>query len=59
MPDSNIVFGGDAMTITPAFNQAGTAIITVTVSDGLAQGSAAMTLTVNSAFGLYLPLIVR
>jgi len=35
VPDSNIVFGGDAMTITPAFNQAGTAVIIMTVSDGL------------------------
>jgi len=59
VPDSNIVFSGDAMTIMPAFNQAGTAIITVTVSDSLAQGSATFTLTVNSAFRLYVPLLVR
>jgi hypothetical protein len=63
VPGSNILFGGmgltRTLTITPAFNQAGIAVITVTVSDGQAQGSAAFALTVNSAFGLYAPLIVR
>ncbi len=38
VPDANIVFGGSGsnrtVTVTPAANQTGTAIITVTVSDG-------------------------
>jgi hypothetical protein len=63
VPDTNLLLGGEGLTrtltITPAFNQAGTAMITVTASDGLAQGSAAFTLTVNSAFELYLPLVIR
>jgi hypothetical protein len=51
VPTNNIVFGGSGasrtVTITPAANQFGSATITVTVSDGLANASDTFVLTVN------------
>jgi hypothetical protein len=52
VPLSNIVLGGAgtnrALLITPATNQSGFAIITVTVSDGVASANTSFTLTVNA-----------
>jgi len=52
IPVANIGFGGDGanrtLVITPAANNYGTAIITITVDDGDATDSTAFTLTVNS-----------
>jgi len=52
VPDANIVFGGSGagrtVTVTPAAGQTGTALITVTVSDGSLAGSDTFTLTVNA-----------
>jgi hypothetical protein len=52
VPPSNIVFGGSGasrtVTVTPAANQAGTATITVTVSDGQATAAANFLLTVTA-----------
>jgi len=51
VPTANIVFGGSGanrtLTITPAPNQAGTAIITVRVTDGVQTASDSFTLTVK------------
>ena len=51
VPDSNIVLGGSGanrtVTVTPADRLVGTAIITITVSDGTATGSSSFTLTVT------------
>lgn len=51
VPNGNIVLGGSGasrnITVTPAAGQTGTAIITVTVSDGLTTGSRTFTLTVT------------
>ncbi|GIK38103.1 MAG: hypothetical protein BroJett011_19360 [Chloroflexota bacterium] len=51
-PPGNIVFGGSGadrtVTITPAANMFGNAVITVTISDGLLSTSDSFTLTVNS-----------
>jgi len=53
VPNANIVFGGNGVnrtvTLTPAANQFGTSIITVTVSDGLLATSAVFQLTVNDS----------
>jgi len=53
VPNANIVFGGSGanrtVTVTPASGQAGTATITVTVSDGSLTASDTFLLTVNSA----------
>jgi hypothetical protein len=50
IPTNNIVFGGSGtnrtVTLTPATNQAGSALITVTVSDGVNTASDTFTLTV-------------
>ena len=52
VPSANIVFGGSGadrtVTVTPATNQFGTALITVTVSDGSASAQGKFTLTVTS-----------
>jgi VCBS repeat-containing protein len=51
VPNANIVFGGSGanrtVTITPAANQFGTAIVTITVSDSALTASDTITLTVN------------
>ena len=51
MPSKNVVFGGSdgkrTVTVTPATNQSGTAIITVTVSDGLQTASNQFTIVVR------------
>lgn len=53
VPNANIIFGGSGanrtVTVTPASGQAGTATITVTVSDGSLTASDTFLLTVNSA----------
>ena len=64
VPVSSIGFGGSGMdrtlTITPTTGLTGTAIITVTVSDGDLQASDVFTLMVNEIdSGIYLPLIVK
>src|SRR5258706_8834768 len=55
MPDANIVLGGTGanrtVTLTPAAGQAGTAAITVTVSDGSLASSGSFLLTVNIGGG--------
>ncbi len=52
VPNSNIVFGGSGtartVTITPVANQSGTAIITLTVSDGALTASDPFLLTVTA-----------
>jgi hypothetical protein len=52
LPLSGIVFGGSGanrtITLTPVIGQTGSAIITVTVSDGVLSTSGTVTLTVNS-----------
>lgn len=52
VPDANIVLGGSGgnrtVTVTPATNQNGSAIITLTVSDGDLTASTTFTLTVNA-----------
>ena len=52
VPNGNIVFGGSGanrtVTVAPAANQNGTATITVSVSDGLANASDTFVLTVNA-----------
>jgi len=52
VPTGNIVFGGSGgsrtVTVTPAGNASGSALITVTVSDGALSASQQFTLTVNS-----------
>ena len=52
VPDANIVFGGSdsnrTVTVTPVANQSGSAVITVTVSDGLLSTNDTFTLTVNA-----------
>src|SRR4029077_9110125 len=52
VPNANIVFGGSGanrtVTVTPAANQTGSAIITVTVSDGTNSASDTFVLTVNA-----------
>ncbi len=52
VPNGNIVLGGSgtnrALVITPAANQTGSAVITVTVSDGSAVTNTTFTLTVSS-----------
>ncbi len=52
VPNANIVFGGSGasrtVTVTPVANQSGTAIITVTVSDGALAGVDTFLLTVNA-----------
>jgi hypothetical protein len=59
--NANIVFGGSGanrtVTLTPAFNQTGTATITVTVSDGSLTASKSFVLTVNPA-GAFTPVYV-
>ena len=51
IPNGNIVFGGSGanrtVTLTPATNQNGSALITITVSDGSASTNTSFTLTVN------------
>jgi len=51
IPNANIVFGGSGanrtVTMTPATNQDGSALITITVSDGSASTNTSFTLTVN------------
>lgn len=51
VPNANIVFGGSGasrtVTVTPATNQIGTAVITIGVNDGSATTSVTFTLTVN------------
>jgi gliding motility-associated-like protein len=53
VPNANIVFGGSGanrtVTVTPASNQSGVAVITVTVSDGTNQVSTTFQLTVNGS----------
>jgi glucose/arabinose dehydrogenase len=53
VPNGNIVFGGSGanrtVTVTPAANQAGSATITVTVSDGTLTAGDSFVLTVNPA----------
>ena len=55
MPAANLVFGGSgasrALTLSPAPNQTGTAIITLTVSDGTASASTSFNLTVTASDG--------
>ena len=55
VPANNILFGGSGstrtVTVTPAADQTGTAIITVTVSDGALSASDSFTLTVNGGNG--------
>ncbi len=52
VPTNNIVFGGSGanrtVTVSPAANQAGTATITVRVSDGTSSASDTFVLTVNA-----------
>jgi glucose/arabinose dehydrogenase len=52
VPNGNIVFGGSGAsrtaTVTPAANQSGSAVITITVSDGTLTASDTFVLTVNS-----------
>jgi uncharacterized repeat protein (TIGR03803 family) len=52
VPDTNIMFGGSGanrtVTVTPAANQKGTTIITLTVSDGELSASDSFLLTVNA-----------
>ena len=52
VPNANIVFGGSGasrtVTVTPASNQAGTATITLTVSDGAGSASDTFLLTVTA-----------
>ncbi|MBK8038201.1 MAG: tandem-95 repeat protein [Verrucomicrobiaceae bacterium] len=52
VPGANVVFGGSGasrtVTFTPAANQSGTAIITMTVSDGTTTTSDTFNLTVNA-----------
>jgi hypothetical protein len=52
VPVVNIVFGGSganrSVTVTPAAGQTGSAIITLSVSDGVATASTTFTLTVNA-----------
>ena len=52
MPDANLVLGGTGadrtLAVTPAANQAGTATITVTVSDGTASTPQTFTVTVTA-----------
>ena len=59
LPNANIVFGGSAsnrtVTLTPAANQFGASIITISVSDGLTNTSTAFTLAVSQVF--HLPLV--
>ena len=56
LADTNIVLGGAGanrtITLTPATNHAGVALVTVTVSDGLSTASDSFTLTVNPILGL-------
>src|SRR5439155_437232 len=51
VPNSNIPFGGSGasrnVTVAPAADQFGTALITITVSDGAATASTAFVVTVN------------
>lgn len=51
VPNTNIVFGGSdfnrTVTVTPAVGQSGTAVITVTVSDGTATASDSFVVTVQ------------
>ena len=53
VPLSGIAFGGSGanrtVTVTPAGNQAGSATITLTVSDGILTASSSFVLTVNAA----------
>jgi formylglycine-generating enzyme required for sulfatase activity len=53
IPNANIVFGGSeanrTVTVTPASGQTGTAMITVSVSDGTLSASEIIVLTVTSA----------
>ncbi|MFO0691587.1 MAG: PQQ-dependent sugar dehydrogenase [Myxococcota bacterium] len=53
VPVANIVFGGSgtsrSVTVTPALGQTGTALITVTVSDGAASAPSSFTLTVTAS----------
>lgn len=52
VPVSNVVFGGSGasrtITVTPAANQSGSAIITVTVTDGVLTANDTFLLTVNA-----------
>ncbi len=52
VPNSNIVFGGSGanrtVTVVPASNQSGVAIITVSVSDGIDSADSIFVLTVNA-----------
>ena len=52
VPDANVVIGGSGanrtVTVTPAANQSGTAIITVTVSDGTDTATDAFVVTVTA-----------
>ncbi|NUQ62795.1 MAG: metallophosphoesterase, partial [Pirellulales bacterium] len=52
IPDANLVLGGSGanrtMALHPALNQSGTAMITVTVSDGAASASDTLVLTVTA-----------
>jgi gliding motility-associated-like protein len=52
VPNGNIVFSGTGtsrtVTVTPAANQSGVAIITMTVSDGVATAQSSFQLTVNA-----------
>ena len=51
VPNANIVFGGTGasrtVTVTPAANQVGVAVVTITVNDGSGSGTRSFTLTVN------------
>src|ERR1044071_9381935 len=51
VPEATIVFGGSdshrTVTVTPAFGQFGSAIITLTVDDGIESSSTSFSLTVN------------
>jgi len=59
VPNAGVVFGGSGanrtVTITPAFNQTGTATITVTVSDGSLTATDSFVVTVNSG-GTFTPV---
>jgi hypothetical protein len=63
VPDGNILFGGGganrSVTLVPQGTLAGTATITITVSDGLAQASDVFTLTVEPRWFVWLPLVIR
>ncbi|HXJ75238.1 MAG TPA: hypothetical protein VNM37_20450, partial [Candidatus Dormibacteraeota bacterium] len=52
VPNANLILGGSgtdrALLVTPAANQIGTAVITVSVSDGSASTNVQFTLTVNA-----------